>query len=139
MAGAASGGTAANVLLGRLSQQSRLRPNSLFLLLQAAIAVFALSLPPLLGAAEAWSFPDLLFALLAFLAGLLGGMEFPLAAYLTKGVVGKVAGLIYGADLTGACFGAFLSSVFFIPVLGIPQTCYAVAMLALTGLVLLLL
>jgi spermidine synthase len=139
MAGAASGGTAANVLLSRLSQQSRLRPKSLFLLLQAVITVFALSLPPVLGATEAWCFPDLLFPLLAFLAGSLGGMEFPLAAYLTKGAVGKVAGLVYGADLAGACFGAILSSVFLIPLLGIPQTCYAVAMLALTGLALLLL
>ncbi|MCJ7621803.1 MAG: hypothetical protein MUP64_16490 [Anaerolineae bacterium] len=57
----------------------------------------------------------------------------------SAGAASRVAGLIYGADLTGACFGALLSSVFLIPILGIPQTCYAVAMLALTGLVLLLL
>jgi spermidine synthase len=139
MAGAASGGTATNVLLGKVLQRSRLRPRSLFVLLQAAITVFALSLSPILGAAEARPLPDFFFPLLALVAGLLGGMEFPLAAYLTKGAAGRVAGLIYGADLTGACFGAFLSSVFLIPILGIPHTCYAVAMMALTGLVVLLL
>ena len=128
-----------NVLLSKHLERSRLRHRSLFVLLQAAILVYALSLSPIMVAAEAWPLPDLMFPLLAFLAGLLGGMEFPLAAYLTKGAASRVAGLIYGADLTGACFGALLSSVFLIPILGIPQTCYAVAMLALTGLVLLLL
>ncbi|MGB9299237.1 MAG: hypothetical protein WCD51_01450, partial [Anaerolineae bacterium] len=48
----------------------------------------------------------------------------------SAGAASMVAGLIYGADLTGACFGAFLSGVFLIPILGIPQTCYAVPMLA---------
>jgi len=139
MAGAASGGSAMNVLLSKRFERSSLRHRSLFMLLQAAILVYALSLSPIMVAAEAWPLPDFLFPLLAFLAGVLGGMEFPLAAYLTKGATSRVAGLIYGADLTGACFGAFLSSVLLIPILGIPQTCYAVAMLALTGLVLLLL
>jgi len=49
----------------------------------------------------------------------------------------RVAGLIYGADLVGACLGAFLSSALLIPVLGIPQTCYAVALLSLAGVLLL--
>jgi hypothetical protein len=52
--------------------------------------------------------------------------------------VGRVAGLIYGADLVGACLGAFLSSALLIPVLGIPQTCYAVALLSLAGVALLI-
>ena len=51
--------------------------------------------------------------------------------------MGRVAGLIYGADLVGACLGAFLSSALLIPVLGIPQTCYAVALLSLAGVMLL--
>jgi spermidine synthase len=139
MAGAASGAAAMNVMQAKLLQRSRLRPRYLFVLLQAAITLFALSLALVLGASVAWPLPDSLFPLLAAVAGLLVGMEFPLAVYMTKGAASKVAGLIYGADLTGACFGAFLSSVFLIPLLGIPQTCYAVSMLALTGLVLLLL
>ena len=128
-----------NALLSKHLERSRLSHRSLFVLLQAAIVVYAVSLSPIIVAAKACPLPDLLFPLLAFLAGLLGGMEFPLAAHLTKGATSRVAGLIYGADLTGACFGALLTSVFLIPILGIPQTCYAVAMLALTGVVLLLL
>jgi len=139
MAGVASGGSAMNALLSKHLERSRLSHRSLFVLLQAAIVVYAVSLSPIIVAAKACPLPDLLFPLLAFLAGLLGGMEFPLAAHLTKGATSRVAGLIYGADLTGACFGALLTSVFLIPILGIPQTCYAVAMLALTGVVLLLL
>ena len=55
----------------------------------------------------------------------------------STGDVGRGAGLIYGADLVGACLGAFLSSALLIPVLGIPQTCYAVALLSLAGVMLL--
>lgn len=51
---------------------------------------------------------------------------------------GRAVGLIYGADLVGGCLGAALVSGLFIPVLGLPQTCYAAALLALTGIVLLL-
>ena len=57
-----------------------------------------------------------------------------MAAHLTRRTASRVAGLIYGADLASACFGALLSSTLFIPILGIPHTCYAVAMLALAGL-----
>ena len=35
--------------------------------------------------------------------------------------------------MMGVCLGAFLSSALLIPVLGIPQTCYAVALLSLAG------
>ena len=103
------------------------------------ILAYAITLPSLMPTVSAIRFPDLLFPLLALLTGFLGGMEFPLAAFLTRGSASRVAGLIYGADLSGACFGAVLSSVFFIPLLGIPQTCYAVAMLAFAGLLLVLL
>ena len=59
------------------------------------------------------------------LAGFLGGACFPLAV-----------GLIYGADLVGGCLGAALVSGLFILGLGLPQTCYAAALLALSGIVL---
>lgn len=62
-----------------------------------------------------------------------------MAAHLTRGTASRVADLIYGADLTGVCFGALLSSTFFIPILGISHACCAVAMLALAGLALVLL
>lgn len=112
---------------------------------QGVAMLYALALPPVLLKAAALPWPNLSFPLIILLAGFLGGMDFPLAAELTrasalnssKGSVGRVAGLIYGADLVGACLGAFLSSALLIPVLGIPQTCYAVALLSLAGMVLL--
>ncbi len=117
----------------------RVGHRGVFVSLQAGIFAYALSLPLLLITVSTLPLPDLLFPLLALLAGFLGGMEFPLAVDLTEGSVGRVAGLIYGTDLVGACFGAVLASVLLIPILGIPQTCYAVAMSALVGLILLLL
>lgn len=120
---------------------------------QGLAMLYALALPSALLKAADLPLPNLSFPLITLVAGFLGGMDFPLAAELTrgsvlssrrpelvegsKGSVGRVAGLIYGADLVGACLGAFLASALLIPVLGIPQTCYAVALLSLAGVMLL--
>jgi spermidine synthase len=113
------------------------RPLRVLIMAQGVAMLYALLLPFALLKAAALPLPNLSFPLLTLLVGFLGGMDFPLAAELTRGSVGRVAGLIYGADLVGACLGAFLSSALLIPVLGIPQTCYAVALLSLAGVVLL--
>jgi spermidine synthase len=113
------------------------RPLRVLIVAQGAAMLYALLLPFALLKAAALPLPNLSFPLITLLAGFLGGMDFPLAAELTRGSVGRVAGLIYGADLVGACLGAFLSSALLIPVLGIPQTCYAVALLSLAGVMLL--
>jgi spermidine synthase len=81
--------------------------------------------------------PTLVFPLLALLAGALTGMAFPLAVALVRGGAGRVAGMLYGADLVGGCLGALLGAVLFIPLLGIPQTCAAVALVGLAGLLVL--
>ena len=47
-------------------------------------------------------------------------------------------GLTYGLDIFGACIGAILTSVFLIPIIGIPMACVLVAGLNLVGLILLL-
>jgi len=138
MVGAASGGAIMNKLLSRSLGQRRIGHRAAFVSLQGAIFVYALLLPVLMLSSKALPLPDLLFPLLALVAGFLGGMEFPLAVHLTKGSVSKIAGLIYGTDLVGACFGALLTSTLLIPILGIPQTCLALALLAIVGLVLLL-
>jgi spermidine synthase len=130
------------------------RPLRVLIAAQGVVMLYALLLPSALLKAAALPLPNLSFPLLTLLVGFLGGMDFPLAAELTrgsilnsrrpepvegsKGDVGRVAGLIYGADLVGACLGAFLSSALLIPVLGIPQTCYAVALLSLAGVMLLM-
>jgi spermidine synthase len=113
------------------------RPLRVLIAAQGAAMLYALLLPIALLKAADLPLPNLSFPLLTLLAGFLGGMDFPLAAELTRGSVGRVAGLIYGADLVGACLGAFLSSALLIPVLGIPQTCCAVALLSLAGVMLL--
>ncbi len=138
MVGTASGGAIMNRLASRSLGQKRIGHRAVFMSLQGAIFVYALSLPILLPTSKVLPFPDLLFPLLALTAGFLGGMEFPLAVQLTEGRVSRIAGLIYGTDLAGACFGALLSSTLLIPILGIPQTCVALALLAAVGLVLLL-
>ena len=113
------------------------RPLRVLIAAQGVAMLYALLLPSALLKAAALPLPNLSFPLITLLVGFLGGMDFPLAAELTKGSVGRVAGLIYGADLVGACLGAFLSSALLIPVLGIPQTCYVVALLSLAGVILL--
>jgi len=58
-------------------------------------------------------------------------MEFLLALHLTRGSVSRVAGLIHGTDLVGGWFGTLMSSTLLVPILGIAQTCLALAGLAL--------
>lgn len=78
-------------------------------------------------------FPAPAFPLLALLAGGWGGAVFPLALQAEAGDVGRAAGRLYGADLAGGCLGALLGGTFFIPLLGIPQTCGVVALVGLAG------
>jgi len=72
------------------------------------------------------------------LVGVLVGSEFPLAnqaiSQLRQGLHGA-SGLLYACDLAGAFGGAVLVSVVLIPVLGIVQTCVAIAVLKLVSLV----
>jgi spermidine synthase len=53
---------------------------------------------------------------------------------LMRGSTSRVAGFLYAADLVGGCLGALLGAVLLVPVLGIPQTCVAIALVGLAGL-----
>jgi spermidine synthase len=90
-----------------------------------------------------WLGPGPVFSLLPAIAGFLGGAQFPLAnkicLHKTNQEVGRVAGLTYGMDLLGSCLGAFLTAVFFIPILGIAKTCLAAVLVNLSVLLGLLL
>ena len=82
-----------------------------------------------------------IFPLLPIIAGFIGGLQFPLAnkIRLTKReMTGSVAGLSYGVDLLGACLGALLAGAFLVPVIGIPETCFWVAIINLTVFLLLI-
>lgn len=83
------------------------------------------------GSSPSWG-ANFLFPLLILGGGLLGGFQFPLAnkLYLESGRrVSKSAGLVYGLDLVGSCLGALLASAFLLPILGIPGTCWALALI----------
>ena len=105
------------------------RARRALLALMGALAAGAAVLPVLLGR----PLPAVAFPLLALLAGGWGGAVFPLALQAEGGDVGRAAGRLYGADLAGGCLGALLGGAFFIPLLGIPQTCGAIALVALAG------
>jgi spermidine synthase len=88
----------------------------------------------------AWpiQFPGV-FPLLAGLAGGLTGMAFPLAvALVDRHTPGQTVGRLYAADLVGGCLGALLTATFFVPVLGIPQTCAVIALVGLAGVLILM-
>lgn len=79
-----------------------------------------------------------LLLLLNGLAGLLTGLEFPLAnqlllslpsVSLRKRTTGGTASLLYAADLVGACSGALAVSLVFLPALGVVETCLLIAIL----------
>jgi spermidine synthase len=99
------------------------------LALMGALVLGSAILPFLLGQ----PLPVSVFPLLALLAGGWGGAVFPLALGAERGDIGRVAGRLYGADLAGGCLGALLGGAFFIPLLGIPQTCAVVALVGLAG------
>jgi spermidine synthase len=118
-----------------------------FIRTQIAICIFSLALPLILYwlsrsriEAVSWAGANLLFPLIPIIVGFIGGIQFLLVnkIYLNSDeAIGKVAGLTYGMDLFGSCLGAFFAAIFLIPILGIPETCYAVATVNVTVLVLL--
>jgi predicted membrane-bound spermidine synthase len=104
------------------------------LLLLAAFQIFKSGFAYSFGA-------SVVFPILPVIAGFIGGFQFPLATriYLKyKPRVGRVAGVTYGIDLAGSCIGAFLASAFLVPIIGIPNTCYAIALLSVIVLILLM-
>jgi spermidine synthase len=82
--------------------------------------------------------------IMSFLSGMFIGLQFPLAnkIYLRsrpeKGLLGETAGLLYGADLFGGFFGGLSGGVLLLPILGLKETCFIIAMLKMSSLALLL-
>jgi spermidine synthase len=92
-------------------------------------AVLAIGLAPIFYLVGKWGvlFPDLLihalFLLLAGLAGLAGGLQFPAAVRLLEETGRpRAAGLLYGVDLVGSAVGAVAVSVLIIPLTGFART-----------------
>jgi len=134
MAGLAAGGWIASKNLDRIQDHMKA-----FSWTQCAICVYPLILPPVffwLSRSESniVSFfgANLIFPVLPIVAGIIGGIQFPLAnkIYLkNEEETGRVAGISYGLDLLGACVGSFFAAAFLMPVLGIFETCILVAII----------
>ena len=118
-----------------------------FLKIQIGIVIYPLILPPIFlylagqSTGNTWWFgSNIIFPILPMIAGLIGGLQFPLGTKIYLGSdknLARVGGMVYGIDLIGACVGAIIISGFLIPMLGIFKTCVAVSLLNLSVLVLL--
>ncbi len=72
-----------------------------------------------------------LFPAITALVGLAVGAIFPLASHAAAGhESSRAAAGLYAADLAGAALGAVFAGAFMAPVLGLPGTCWAAALVA---------
>jgi len=125
----------------------RIKKNSfLFLIIEGLIILFALLLPfvflTLSSQLQNKTVYFLLYAgflVMSFLTGMFTGFQFPLAVkiYLEnpsrKEKLGQTAGLLYGTDLFGGFFGGLIGGVFLLPLLGLKETCFMMAMLKMSS------
>lgn len=113
---------------------NRFKPNpdrKVFYHLQIAIAAFSLLLPLAVWAISGITFVAVLSRitayLLVFILSLMIGFEFYLAANLQPATIRRTSALNYSSDLAGSAFGAFLTTLVLIPLLGVVFTCFVVA------------
>lgn len=64
---------------------------------------------------------NIIIPILIFFGGFMGGLHFPLSVGILKR---KKAGIVYGVDLIGSSLGALITSIIFIPILGIIFTLF---------------
>jgi spermidine synthase len=137
MAGTASGSF---IITRRMEKLTH--PYGLFLLIQLALILIALTLPFLLTAPvrhlagpEGQPFLKGLFLLMSLACGFFLGLLYPLAVklYLQEkagpGRIAHTAGLLYGSDLMGGFFGGILGGVIMLPLLGLKESCLLMAVL----------
>jgi spermidine synthase len=85
-----------------------------------------------------------LFLIMSFFSGACIGLQFPLASkiYLAlpgkEGTLGHTAGLLYGADLLGGFIGGLFGGILLLPILGLRESCFMMAMIKISSLALLL-
>ncbi len=130
MAGLAAGAIFAVRIIERLGKE-----RTFLLAVQGDLLIYSIILPVFF----LRSGSDILFPVMSVLAGFIGGSQFPLVnriLLIKGGEPGRLGGLTYGVDLFGSFFGALLTGVLFVPILGIVKTCIAIAIinLAMLGL-----
>ena len=82
---------------------------------------------------------EVVFPALALLCGLLGGYQFPVASrvfFFSSKQQSSGYGTLYALDLLGACAGAVLLSVYWIPVFGFLRTAWLIAVVNLAAILL---
>lgn len=134
MLGLVLGGTAITRALPQLKKVA-----NTFSLIEFSILFYSLVLPFLLFLAGKLG-GEVPLILLNCFTGFLVGAEFPLASSILlkrKDKIVRVAGSLYAYDLWGAILGAVLTSVFFIPLLGVRETPLVVGMAKVVSLILL--
>ena len=132
MVGLAAGGWSIMKAMPALKNERRA-----FLWIQVCLVVYPALLPVLFtwvnaahGSVMRWIGANVVFIVMPALAGFVGGLQFPLAGRMLLGedaATGRIGGFTYGIDLLGACAGALLTGAILIPVIGITQTCLAIA------------
>ena len=142
MAGLATGSFCMTLLMKHLK-----RPLNILILSSFLFCILPLGLPVFLSWISTSSKEiisglgaNVIFPLLSVIFGLLAGVQFPIVnkMYLVnKQEVGQIAGLTYGVDLLGSCFGAFLTGIILIPTLGIFGSCFVIAVINLSVLIIL--
>jgi spermidine synthase len=82
---------------------------------------------------------------MSFLSGTWIGLQFPLATkiYLSTPsegeTIGHAAGLLYGADLFGGFMGGLFGGILLLPILGLKESCFMMAMIKISSGILFLL
>ena len=144
MAGIAAGSLCITRFLDRIKADTHL-----FLKTEASLVLFSIILPFLfsipahyLEKPEGSIFLYATFLAASLVSGGLIGIQFPLAAQIylhspsAAGSVGRTAGLLYGADLFGGFWGGLFGGILFLPVLGLRDSCFTVALIKLSSFVL---
>jgi len=122
MAGAAAGAFRARCLKSGLTQLKLIELSAILLFLAA----------PLFFRFE------FMYYVLTFLCGMVGGAQFALLSRYAEGPErGESAGRLYALDLGGSVFGAFMTVLFFVPMLGIGNALFSLAILKGSSLILL--
>jgi spermidine synthase len=86
----------------------------------------------------------LVFLIMSFLSGAWIGLQFPLATKIYQATPSSgetfshTAGLLYGADLFGGFMGGLFGGILLLPILGLKESCFMMAMIKVSSLILFL-
>jgi spermidine synthase len=144
------------VALGSLlvtQRLERIRKDSiLFLRMEIGIILFSLLFPFVFSVPSQYlETPTVsllmyvVFLVMSFLSGAGIGLQFPLATKIYLGTpemgetFGHAAGLLYGADLLGGFLGGLFGGILLLPILGLKQSCFMMAMIKISSGILFLL